>query len=210
MPKDKTLRRSPEDHYRQTWKVHGLLEDFRIEDVWNIPVQLNETDSIPEFRKKMNQALDEFTKSGIAGFLFQFRLFLGKIFGWDNNSENLIESAGSIRSRYANRNNIPISQLIPLEGADFEPVYEFGDEFLSEIENATVHAALHLGKIALDNDTYTIDLTVYVKPKGMFGRIYMKIIQLPRHLIIYPLMLKTIAKAWNQTKDQNEVQVQVG
>ena len=75
-------------------------------------------------------------------------------------------------------------------------------ETLAEIENKTVLAACHLGKVMVGQNTYVIHLTIYVKPKGLFGHIYMQIIKPFRHYIVYPVMLKIIGKQWDKYKSK--------
>ena len=33
-------------HLQHLWKTHALLSDFRIEDMWQLPVTLKESDSV--------------------------------------------------------------------------------------------------------------------------------------------------------------------
>jgi len=72
------------------------------------------------------------------------------------------------------------------------------DEALSEIENETVHAAVHFGKVPTSHDTYGVNMTVYVKPKGLLGSAYMQLIKPFRLFIVYPIMLKVIDNHWQK------------
>ena len=77
-----------------------------------------------------------------------------------------------------------------------------GREALFELENATVHALMHLGRVAVeDRDSSRIwapQMAVYVKPRGSLGRIYMKLIQPFRHLIVYPALMRSAERSWPQ------------
>ena len=41
-------------------------------------------------------------------------------------------------------------------------------------------------------------MAIYVKPKGTFGKLYMLAIKPFRLLIVYPALLKSIKKKWEQ------------
>src|SRR5690606_14068459 len=101
---------------------------------------------------------------------------------------------------------------LPPEGSgDFVPVYIFEHESLAEIENATVHAALHLSRVPLEtpeqDNGATIQMAVYVKPKGFLGRAYMALIKPFRLLIVYPAMMRTMGRRWERRGGQERTQV---
>ncbi|MCD4719558.1 MAG: DUF2867 domain-containing protein [Desulfobacula sp.] len=45
---------------------------------------------------------------------------------------------------------------------------------------------------------YTATLAIYVKPRGIYGRLYLKLIEPFRHYIVYPTMMKTIKTQWQE------------
>lgn len=174
------------------------MSDFLLEDAWQFPVTLEPHHTLEEFKGQMQIGMKELMESGLPGILFKIRLSLGKVLGWDSKPKILTESDGSLRAKYARLCDFDMSKLPPLTGEDFEPVYNLPEESLSEINNATVHAALHLGMVAIEDNKFTIQMGVYVKPKGAFGKIYMSIIKLPRHWIVYPALLKKVGKKWSE------------
>ncbi|MFK7982731.1 MAG: DUF2867 domain-containing protein [Saprospiraceae bacterium] len=87
-------------------------------------------------------------------------------------------------------------ELKSVGDADFEPVYVLDDESLAEIKNETVHAGLHLSK-AFINDAYTVQMAVYVKPKGRLEKYYMTLIKPFRMVIVYPAMMKMVGRHWS-------------
>lgn len=184
-------------HMNQPWRVHTLLPDFDIEDVWRVPVNLRKEHSLNLFLTMFMESNQRVTEKGLAGFLFRLRLFLGKIFKWDEKQTVNHLLAGSIRERYAKAENLRFEDLPNPGTDDFIPVYQLENEYLSEIENKTVHAGLHIGRVQLNND-YCIQMAVYVKPKGKFGRIYMKLIKPFRHWIVYPALMRSAKRSWER------------
>ena len=64
-----------------------------------------------------------------------------------------------------------------------------------EIVNRTVHGILHVGWVR-DGEGYRGELTVLVKPNGLFGKAYLAAIAPFRHRLVYPAMLRQIGEAW--------------
>lgn len=187
------------EHYKQPWIVHDLLADFEVEDVWQFPVKLEKKHTIPLFQNQLFLAMEQLSQKGLPGLLFRFRFFLGTLFGWDKPVDPTVITlkAGSIRERYAHQYKLETSELLPVGEAEFEPVYEKKEESLAEISNATVHAGLHLSKVQ-NGEKYTVQMAVYVKPKGTFGKFYMALIKPFRLAIVYPAMMRLVGKHWAQ------------
>lgn len=80
----------------------------------------------------------------------------------------------------------------------FELVYRRSDEVLYELSNSTVYALMHLGWVQCGEApvSYAPQMAVYVKHRGLFGRLYMGAIAPFRHLIVYPAMMKRVSRAW--------------
>ena len=198
------MRINKEEHLKHPWRVHRLLPDLRLEDVWALPVEMDSDQNIGELNVAFSQAMEKTASTGLAGWLFRFRFYLGKVFGWEDTvkaTEAL--PAGSIRERYANQEGIDSLEVDSRGFADFVPVYQLKDEMLSEIENVTVLAAVHFGRVAKVNGRHGVQMTVYVKPKGLFGEVYMLLIKPFRLLIVYPVMLKLIGRQWEKFQQQN-------
>lgn len=197
------MRINKEEHLKHVWRVHRLLPDLRIEDVWNLPVELEADQYIGELNAAFVQALEATASRGLAGWLFRLRFFIGKVFGWEDTpktKETL--PAGSIRERYANQEGLSTLDVAHSGFSDFAPVYDLKEEMLSEIENATVLAAVHFGRVLKVNGKYGVQMTVYVQPKGLFGEVYMHLIKPFRLLIVYPVMLKLIGRQWEKFQQQ--------
>ena len=183
------------DHRIQPLRVHTLLSDFELEDVWRIPVNLASTHSLQLFTDQFAKVNEQLMNSGMAGFLFKIRFFIGRLLKWDEKQlqDHLIP--GSIRFRYAQQESLTYDDLPDPDSGIFNPVYKLENEFLSEIENRTVHGALHFSRVP-DRDTWTIHMAVYVKPKGWFGKLYMLVIKPFRVWIVYPSLINGVRKNW--------------
>ena len=75
-------------------------------------------------------------------------------------------------------------------GTGFVPAYQEPDEQLLRIANRTVTAALHIS--VADRRPR---LAVYVRPKGRFGRIYMRVIEPFRYFVVYPALMAAGSRA---------------
>lgn len=123
-------------------------------------------------------------------------MWLGKVFQWDKKTLRDVLVPGTIRHLYAQDEGLTFEQLINPGSGDFVPVYLLESEFLAEVENKTVHAAMHISRVPMSKDVWGIHLAVYVKPKGTVGRLYMLLIKPFRLWIVYPTMLKVAKAKW--------------
>ena len=76
------------------------------------------------------------------------------------------------------------------------PLYRTHDEWAAEISNETVHGVLHVSWAQLPDGGYGARLAVYVKPRGRLGRGYLKLIDPFRHHIVYPGLMRRVARVW--------------
>ena len=184
------------EHLIQPLRVHSLLSDFELEDVWRVPVNLASTHSLQLFMDQFAKTNAKLVNRGMTGLLFRIRLFMGRLLKWDEKllHDNLIP--GSIRFRYAQQENLTYDDLPDPGTGSFIPVYKLENEFLSEIENRTVHGALHLSRVPSGPGSWTIHMAVYVKPKGWFGKSYMLLIKPFRLWIVYPALMNAVRKNW--------------
>jgi hypothetical protein len=191
-----TIKVSPQQHFKHPWQVHALCADFELEDVWLIPVELSAQHSLEMFISQFKKAETKLLKKGTAGLLFKLRLALGKLLGWDAQPDPNRE--GSIRLLYARQKGLTVSQLPHPGNEMFVPVFQLENEVLSEIENDTVHATLHFGRVPIRENVWGIQMAVLVKPKGWFGKAYMLFIKPFRLWIVYPAMMRAASKMWKQ------------
>lgn len=191
-----TFKISPQEHLKHPWQVHVLCPDFELEDVWHVPVELDAHHSLQMFMDQFKKTEAQLLEKGAAGLLFKLRLALGKLFGWDSQPDP--NRYGSIRLRYAHQQGLTVLQLPHPGNGSFVPVYQLESEVLSEIENETVHATLHFGRVPIRENVWGIQMAVLVKPKGWFGKGYMQLIKPFRLWIVYPTMMRSASKMWKQ------------
>ncbi len=191
------IKIKPSEHLKHPLRVHALLLDYELEDVWRFPIKLRNEHSLDLFLKLFKESNDQLLTKGLAGFLFKFRMFLGRIFKWDEHTPPVQLIPGSLRYRYAMEENLTFADLPDPGTGQFVPVYQLENEFLSEIENKTVRAALHLSRVPL-GDGWCLQMAVYVQPRGAFGRFYMALIKPFRLWIVYPAMLNQAKWEWEK------------
>lgn len=189
---------SEAEHAALPWRVHELLHDIPVEDVWRFPLELDAEDDLEAFTEQMFAAVDSMGNASLMAILFKIRVAMGKLFGWDPEQSDSREM--KLRRRYAAAEGID-PELAPEDAAgEFSLVYRLDDEYLGEIENKTVLAALHLGRVPLDNGRSAVHLAVYSAPKGWIGRAYMAFIKPFRLFIVYPTIMRAAAKQWVEYK----------
>ncbi len=179
----------------QPWRIHEIVSDFKLEDVWALPTP-GGPDDFPRLVDGFF-TLDPGRGSAPVRALFAIRWKLGELFGWDKEDTGLGSRVPTLRDR------LPADLLGSADTLDsgslpFEPLYVTDDEFAAEIANKTVHGVLHLGWVEDGAGGYRGQLAVYVKPNGRFGSAYMVAISPFRHLIVYPTMIKGIGREWQR------------
>lgn len=69
--------------------------------------------------------------------------------------------------------------------------------------NRTVHGVMHIGWVPDDAGGYRGQMTVLVKPNGLFGRAYMAGIAPFWHLMVYPPLMRDIGREWRDGVPQD-------
>ena len=59
-----------------------------------------------------------------------------------------------------------------------------------------MHGVMHLGWVPDGSGGYRGQMAVLVKPNGLLGSAYMAAIRPFRHLVVYPAMIRQIARQW--------------
>jgi hypothetical protein len=184
-------------HQSRPWRIRQIAPDFRLEDVWELPVY-GGADDFPQLLDVM--ASRDLARDAPAMFrlMFAVRWQLGRWFGWDTPADRPIPG----------RNETSLTGRLPPDlrgtvtgmrfGSPFVPVYRTDTEFAAEISNQTVHAVMHLTWVERGGGRYQGQMAVYVKPRGRFGEQYMAFIAPFRYWIVYPALLRQIERAWNQ------------
>ena len=80
----------------------------------------------------------------------------------------------------------------------FRVLYVLGQEALSELRNATVHAFLALA-LTPSPEGYILYLAIYVKPVSRLTTLYMALIDPFRRLLVYPALGRHAQQRWSRT-----------
>jgi Protein of unknown function (DUF2867) len=187
------LRLSSTAHTSRPWRIHEIAPDFRLEDVWALPTP-GGPDDFPLLVAAMT-SLDATRVSPIVRALFEVRIRLGGLLGWDRPDGGLGARVPTLRDRLpADLSQGPAGP--DFGAAHFSALYETHDEFAAEAANRTMHGVLHLGWVPDDDGGYRGQLAVLTKPNGFLGDVYMAGIAPFRNLIVYPTMLREIGRSW--------------
>jgi hypothetical protein len=183
-------------HTSRPWRIHEIAADFRLEDVWALPVR-GERSDFPALVQGF-AAGDVTQGSWPVRALWTIRWKLGEMLGWDDAEDGLGERVPTLRGR------LPEDlQDKPGPGFDtlpFASLYLIEDEFAAEIANRTMHGIMHVGYVADGTGGYRGQMAVLVKPNGLLGIMYMAAIKPFRHLIVYPAMMRQMERDWARSK----------
>jgi hypothetical protein len=192
---------------RGPWRIHEIVRDFELEDVWALPVGGGAGD-FDEFLE-LSLSLDP-ADSGSAPtrFLWNLRDQLGRWFGLGRITVPAGESSGEAHSIPGSDETSLLGRLpddlrgtaadVDFGRLPFTPLYRTDAEAAAEISNSTVHGVAHLAWAERDDGGYQGQMAVYVKPRGAFGRGYMALIKPFRYWIVYPALLRQVERAWDQ------------
>jgi Protein of unknown function (DUF2867) len=184
------MRLPDTEHTSRPWRIHDLTRDFRVEDVWALP-----TPGGPDDFPWLVQGFAAGDPSrGSSRALFTIRWKIGDVLGWDGPGSGLGSRVRTIRDRLpADLRDAPGPDFAALP---FSSLYLLGDEFAAEVANQTMHGVLHLGWVPDGMGGYRGQMAVLVKPNGLLGAAYLAAIMPFRRLIVYPLMMRDIARRW--------------
>jgi uncharacterized protein DUF2867 len=185
------MRLATTAHTSRPWRIHEISGEFRVEDVWALPIT-GDRDDFQRLVQMIARQDPENSSSRVASALWALRWKLGELFGWDDEDAN----GDSLRDRLpADLRAAPSGP--EFDGLPFSSLYQLDDEFAAEIANRTMHGILHLGWIPDGKDRFRGQMAVLVKPNGLFGNIYMAAIRPFRHLIVYPAAFRQAERLWN-------------
>jgi hypothetical protein len=182
------------EHTARPWRIHQIANDFRVLDVWALPTP-GGPDDFPLLTRLM-AGFDPSETSVVVRGLFAIRWTLGRLFGLDDQATGLGARVRSLRDR------------LPADLADtptdfdahlFTPLYVSNDEFALEMANQTVHGVMHVGWVPDRAGGFRGQMAVLVKPNGTLGIAYLAVIAAFRHLVVYPLMMRDIGRAWRRS-----------
>ncbi len=194
-----TMRLPNTVHTSRPWRIHEIVPDFRLEDVWALPTP-GAADEFPILVEGFASADPSQTLPHAARALWSLRWKLGDLFGLDEPDSGVKSRVRTLRERLPD-------DLRAAAGPDFETLpftslYLTDDEFAAEIANQTMHGVLHLGWVA-EGSGYRGQMAVYVKPNGLLGNAYMAAIKPFRYLVVYPQMLRAMERRWQDRESSS-------
>lgn len=182
-------------HTSQPWRIHEIVSDFRLEDVWALPTHgaADEFSILVEGFAATDPAK---TASCATRALLSLRWKLGELFGLDDAGGGLGSRVTTLRERLPE--DLRTATGPKFAALPFTSLYMTNNEFAAEIANQTMHGILHFGWVAEESGGYRGQMAIYVRPNGLLGNAYMSAIKPFRYLIVYPQMLRTMERRWGE------------
>jgi len=188
------------EHTSRPWRIHEIVPDFKLEDVWELPGR-GGPGGFPELVELITSFDPAQTPSRTSRALWATRSKVGTLLGWDDPEDGLGSRVATVYDRLppdlVRRGRGPDFAALP-----FTPLYLTNDEFAAEIANKTVHGVMHLSVIEEEPDSYRAQMAVLVRPNGCLGTAYMAAIK-PFRAIIYPAMAKYGRELWERRDDSH-------
>lgn len=186
------MRVSSAEYLSLNLRVHRLLHDVPLEDVWAVRLLGGGAGrTIQHLRAVLTAGVD--TAPAIVKGLFGLRWRIGALLGWDQ--ERPTWSVESYVHRLSEEDRAKSTVAPGTRDGRFSLLYRFENEQLNELRNATVHAFLSLS-IRPAPGGYLAYMAIYVKPVHRFTQLYMSVIAPFRRLIVYPAIIKKVQSVW--------------
>lgn len=195
------------EHEGRPWRIHDLVPDFTLEDVWALPTHGGPGD-FEDLLELAGSFDPSRANSRPTRFLWNLRDRLGRWFGLGEISTAIDEQeAGELpipgTDETSLRDRVPpdlrgTAPDVSFTALPFVPLYRTDREAAAELSNKTVHGVAHLAWVERDDGRYEGRMAVYVKPRGSFGRAYMALIKPFRYWVVYPALMRQMARAWNE------------
>ncbi|NIM49386.1 MAG: DUF2867 domain-containing protein [Gemmatimonadales bacterium] len=191
---DNPMRVSPAEFQATDLRVHALLADVPLHDVWAFHLRGGGEGRTLRDVEVVRSAMTSRRANPVVIGLVGLRLALGRVLGWD--SEKHDDPASSFFHRLTDADRArSLEEPGSLRGS-WRIIYTFENEALIELINATVHALLLTALVPAD-DGYRLYLAVYVKSVSWITPFYMAIIDPFRRLFVYPDIIMRLERAWS-------------
>ncbi|NDL59506.1 DUF2867 domain-containing protein [Phytoactinopolyspora mesophila] len=198
-------QRPKSEHTSRRWRIHEIVPDFTVEDVWVFRTPGAGPDDFPLMLQALRADGGLHNQSWASRTLFAIRWKLGALFGWDDPAAGLDARVRSLIERLPDDLHQPATGT-PVPNTPFTTLYELAHEGAYELANKTVHDVLHLGWVEGRNGEHELQMAALVKPNGLFGRIYLSAIKPFRYLVVYPAMTRQWERAWLKHRDTGRQQ----
>lgn len=185
---------SPTEYYALPLRVHALLADVPLHDVWAVDLpRLRDGMTLDGFLRRASSVRSAGKLPPPARALFRLRFFLGRLFRLEAEPNNA--AVASFATRLTPDDRARSSVAAGTRDGLFRVVYRFENEQLLEVQNRTAHAAA-LSALAETPDGYRFYFAVYVAKSSWITPVYMALIDPFRRWIVYPALLKNIRATW--------------
>jgi hypothetical protein len=193
----------------QPWRIHSVVHDFTLEDVWRLPAVSGNMADFASVIDMVTRSDPVNADSAPTRFLWGVRDRLGNWFDLGRISttagtEKRLPIPGTREFTLADRLPSDLrgsADEVHFDHLPFVPLYRTEDEFAAEISNQTVHGVMHVAWVGRDSDDdHEAQMAVYVKPRGRFGQAYMAFIKPFRYLIVYPALQRQLARTWSRRR----------
>lgn len=182
-------------HTSRPWRIHDIVPDFRLEDVWQLPGRGRAAD-FPRVVQLITSYDPSQSPSRAVRTLFAARWRIGEVLGWDDPAAGLQSRVTTLRERLPG--DLRARPTSPFAALPFTSLYLTEDEFAAEIANATMHGVMHLASVPDRSGGHRVQVAVLVKPNGPLGNAYMAAIRPIRHLIVYPALMREARDIWER------------
>jgi len=191
------MRGDPAEYRAVPLRVHTLLADVPLHDVWTMDLPRASQDvALDAFQRTSSQFRVLTTLPAPARALVGLRLLFGRVCRLEDQPTGA--GAASFTHRLTADDRVRSSLAPGTPDGLFRVVYRFKDEVLLELHNRTAHAAL-LTALAKTEAGYRFYLAVYVCKGGWLTAAYMALIDPFRRWIIYPALLTRIRAIWEES-----------
>lgn len=192
----------------QRWIIDDVVHDFEVEDVWALPI-----DGGPDDFAAVVDLMQSIEFPGSAPLpvrlLWAIRDLLGRLFGLGRISTSADDAGswppvpGTDERSLLGRVPAELRTTAPdshLTDKPFRPLYRTDSEFAEEISNRTMYGVMHLAWVNQGDGRYQAQMSVYVKPRGTFGKAYMTFIKPFRYAIVYPALMRYLERLWAERR----------
>jgi hypothetical protein len=200
---------------RRPWRIHDLVPDFVLEDVWALPMRggPDDFDAMLDMVRRFDPAK---VRSRPARLLWSLRDRLGRWLDLGEISSS-VDAQGPASLPIPGGKERSLRERLPsdlrgtasdfsFDALPFVPLYRTDREAAAEVSNKTVHGVAHLTWVAVGEGEYEGRMAVYVKPRGLFGRAYMAAIKPFRYTVVYPAILGEVGRAWESRASSSPTQ----
>jgi hypothetical protein len=191
------MRVANEVHAARPWRIHEVVDGFRLEDVWALPTP-GGPDDFGVLVERFAAADPAEGASAVVRALWAIRWKAGELLGWDAPEAGIGGRVATLRDRLpADLREAPAGPSFT--SLPFTSLYLLEDEWAAEIANRTMHGVMHMGWVPAPDGGFHAEMAVYVRPNGLTGQAYMAAIRPFRHLLVYPEAMRQIERAWRET-----------